>query len=103
KLLTREANAESFQLGELYVDFENVSGAWGARGLLGLRAGRINIPFGEEYLVRGPVANPLVSHSLSDIWGVDEGLEAYGRVGPLHYVAAIQNGGTSRLHDFNAD
>jgi hypothetical protein len=103
KLLTREANAENFQLGELYVDFENVSGAWGARGLLGVRAGRINIPFGEEYLVRTPVTNPLVSHSLSDIWGVDEGLEAYGRVGPVQYVFAVQNGGVSRLRDFNAD
>ncbi len=104
KLLTREANTEATQLGELYVDFENASALWGgARGLLGVRAGRINVPFGEEYLARTPAANPLISHSLSDIWGVDEGLEAYGRVGPLHYVFAVQNGGISRLRDFNAD
>ena len=103
KLLTRETNVENFQLGELYVDFEDVSAAWGQKGLLSVRAGRINIPFGEEYLRRTPVTNPLISHSLSDIWGVDEGVEIYGRLGPAQYVLAVQNGGTSRLRDFNAD
>lgn len=103
KLLPRETNSESFQLGELYVDFEDVSAAWGRPGLLAVRAGRINVPFGEEYQVRGPVANPLISHSLDDVWGTDEGVEIYGRVGPFNYVVAVQNGGTSRLHDFNAD
>jgi hypothetical protein len=103
KLLTRESNTENFQLGEIYVDFEDVSAGWGQPGLLNLRAGRLNIPFGEEYLARTPVTNPLISHSLSDIWGVDEGLEIYGRVGPAQYVVAVQNGGASRLRDFNAD
>jgi len=103
KLLPRETNAENFELGELYVDFENVLGSWGHDGLLSLRVGRINIPFGEEYLVRSPVANPLISHSLSDFWGCDEGVELYGRIGPFQYVLAVQNGGISRLHDFDSD
>lgn len=103
KLLPREDNVEDFQLGELYVDFENVSAAWGRPGWLNLRIGRINIPFGEEYQRRGPIANPLISHSLPDLWGVDEGVEAYGKIGPLSYVLAVQNGGYSRLRDFNAD
>jgi hypothetical protein len=103
RLLPRETNEENFELGEIYLDFENVSAAWGRPGWLNLRAGRINIPFGEEYLVRGPLANPLISHSLADLWGVDEGVEAYGRIGPAHYVLAVQNGGVSRLRDFDAD
>lgn len=103
RLLTRETNAENFQLGEFYVDFENVSAHWGQPGLLSVRAGRLNIPFGEEYLVRTPVANPLISHSLSDIWGTDEGVEIYGKLGPASYVLAVQNGGVSRLRDYNAD
>lgn len=103
KLLTRETNTDNFQLGELYVDFEGVSEAWGAPGLLNVRAGRINIPFGEEYLRRTPLTNPLISHSLGDLWGCDEGVEIYGRIGPAQYVVAVQNGGVSRLHDFNAD
>ncbi|MBI4625282.1 MAG: hypothetical protein HY736_18935 [Verrucomicrobia bacterium] len=103
KLLTRETNVENFQLGELYVDFEDVSAAWGRSGQLGFRAGRLNVPFGEEYQLRGPIANPLISRSLSDIWGVDEGVEIYGKIGPARYVVAVQNGGVSRLRDFNAD
>lgn len=103
KLLTREANLEEFELGEIYVDFEDVAARWGRPGLLSFRAGRLNIPFGEEYLVRGPVANPLISHSLSDLWGVDEGVEIYGRLGPARYVVAVMNGGVSRLRDFHSD
>ena len=103
KLLMRESNLENFQLGEMYVDFENVSEAWGMPGLLNFRAGRVNIPFGEEYQVRGPVANPLISHSLADVWGTDEGVEIYGRIGAAQYALAVQNGGVSRLRDFNAD
>jgi hypothetical protein len=103
KLLTRETNLDSFQLGELYADFEDVSAAWNRPGLLNVRVGRLNLPFGEEYQVRTPVANPLISHSLSDVWGVDEGVEAYGKFGPVRYAVAVQNGGTSRLRDFNAD
>lgn len=103
RLLPRETNEETFELGEIYVDFENVSAAWGQPGLLNLRVGRLNIPFGEEYLNRGVMANPLISHSLSDFWGVDEGIEAYGRIGPAQYVIAVQNGGVSRLRDFHSD
>lgn len=103
KLLPRETNEENFQLGEIYVDFESVLARWGQPDLLNIRAGRLNIPFGEEYLVRGPIANPLISHSLSDTWGVDEGVEIYGRAGPMQYVVAVQNGGVSRLSDFHSD
>ena len=99
KLLPREANDEHFQLGELYVDFEDVLSSW-RPGLLNVRAGRVNVPFGEEYLARGPIANQLISHSLSDIWGCDEGVEIYGRIGPVQYVVAVQNGGVSRLAGF---
>lgn len=101
---TREANDEYFHVGELYVDFEEVAALWGGpTQALTLRAGRFNIPFGEEYQVRGVMANPLVSHSLSDIWGIDEGVEAYGTVGKFNYVVAVQNGGHKTLHDYNSD
>lgn len=102
-LFLREINDEAVHLGEVYVDFENVSGHWGADQLLSVRVGRFNIPFGEEYQNRGVIKNPLISHSLSDIWGVDEGIEAYGTVGPFQYVVAVQNGGHSLLHDYDSD
>ena len=102
-LTTREANDEFFHVGELYVDFENVSALWGRERALNIRAGRFYIPFGEEYQVRGVLANPLVSHSLSDIWGIDEGVEIYGGTDRVQYALAVQNGGHKTLHDFNAD
>ena len=83
KLLTRESPSEGFSIGELYVDFEDISALWGKPGWLSFRAGRINTPFGEEYQMRGPISNPLISHSLSDIWGTDEGAEIYGSLGPV--------------------
>ena len=102
-LFTREISDESLHLGELYVDFENVSGLWDGANLLSVRVGRFNIPFGEEYQNRGVIRNPLISHSLSDIWGVDEGIEFYGVAGKFQYVVAVQNGGHSLLHDFDSD
>ncbi len=103
-LSPRETNVENFQLGEFYVEFEGLSRVWGASpDALTLRAGRVNIPFGEEYQRRSPITNPLISHSLSDVWGTDEGVIAFGRTGKLSYAFAVQNGGASDLRDFNAD
>lgn len=102
-LTRRETNTETFGMGEVYVDFENVSSAWGADGLLSVRLGRIEIPFGEEYLRRDPISNPLVTHSLADIWGIDEGVEIYGSSGRMSYVLAVQSGSNKQLRDFNSD
>jgi len=106
-LLTRERQVtpppadENFHLGELYVDFEGVSRLWNQPGMLGLRVGRIDVPFGEEYITRDVIDNPLISHSLVDIWGIDEGIEAYGKMNRFDYVVAVQNGGHGQLADFN--
>jgi hypothetical protein len=99
-VVTREANDEFFHLGKLYIDFENVLRLWTDHNFLSVRAGRIDIPFGEEYLVRDVIDNPLISHSLGDFWGVDEGIELYGSALGFDYVLAVQNGGHATLHDF---
>jgi hypothetical protein len=102
-LATRENTGLSAQLGELYLDFEDVSQLWGKRGQLNIRAGRMQIPFGEEYLNRYALENPLISHSLADFWGIDPGVELYGRLGKFSYAVAVQNGGASGVQDFNGD
>ena len=102
-LILRESSDEFFHLGELYIDFENLSRFWSERNYLNLRAGRIDIPFGEEYLSRDSIDNPLISHSLSDIWGVDEGVELYGSIYNFDYVFAVQNGGHPSLDDYDSD
>jgi hypothetical protein len=102
-LVTREDAKEHLRIGELYLEFENISRLWKRDGQLSLRVGRLDIPFGDEYLTRDAIDNPLISHSLSDIWGVDEGVELFGAIGKLHYVVALQNGGYPTMRDFDAD
>ena len=76
EITTREANDEYFHVGELYVDVEDL---WrgGRNHSLSLRAGRMNLPFGEEYLVRNAIDNPLISHSLADIWAHSPAFNAF--------------------------
>jgi hypothetical protein len=91
-------------LGEFYVDLEDLSGAFGGPSrLVNLRFGRINIPFGEEYQRRDPLANPLITHSLSDVWGTDEGIQLYGESGRASYAFAVQNGGSKTMRDYHSD
>lgn len=99
----REEQNDNLRASELYVDFENVSKLWNKDRQVNIRVGRMDIPFGEEYLERDAIDNPLISHSLSDLWGVDEGVELYGTIGKLNYVLAVQNGGIPTMQDFNAD
>lgn len=101
---TRENVDLNLKVGELYLDFENVSQLWGRDNQLNFRAGRLNIPFGEEYMTRNVIDNPLISRSISDLWGFDPGVEIYGALGKFNYVLAVQNGsGKNGVQDFDGD
>jgi len=101
---TRENTDLNLHAGEVYLDFQDVSRLWGRDGQLNVRIGRMNIPFGEEYLTRYAAENPLISHSVSDLWGFDSGAEIYGTLGQFSYVAAVQNGsGKNGVQDFDGD
>ena len=103
-LATRESTSTEVYLGELYLDFEDVSRLWGKDNQVNVRAGRMFIPFGEEYMNRYAMENPLISHSLSDFWGMDPGVELYGSLGKFSYVLAVQNGGGANgVQDFDGD
>jgi hypothetical protein len=103
-LATWENDNLNAQLGELYLDFQDVSQLWGRDNQLNFRAGRMYIPFGEEYLYRYDIDNVLISRSLPDLWGVDPGVEFYGSLGKFNYVLAVQNGsGANGVQDFNGD
>jgi hypothetical protein len=82
----------NLELGELYVEFEDISKLWDKDDQLNARVGQMNIPFGEEYLTRNAIDNPLISESLLDFWGLNPGAEFYGRLGKFSYVGAVQNG-----------
>lgn len=102
-LATRENPDLNAKLGELYLDFEDVSQLWGKDSQLNVRAGRMQVPFGEEYQYRYAMENPLITHSLSDIWGIDPGVELYGALGKFSYAVAAQNGGANGVQDFDGD
>jgi len=102
-LATPENNSAQVNLNELYVDFENVSQLWGRDDQLNVRVGKLDIPFGEEYLTRHAIDNPLILNSVSDFWGVNPGVEIYGALEKFSYCVAVQNGGGSGLQDDNDD
>jgi hypothetical protein len=102
-LVTPENNSAQVNLGELYVDFEDVSQLWGRDDQLNVRVGKMNIPFGEEYQTRHAIDNPLILNSVSDLWGYDPGVEIYGAFGKWSYVVAVQNGGGNGVQDDNDD
>jgi hypothetical protein len=102
-LATHENPDLKLYLNELYLDFQDVSQLWGRDNQLNFRAGRMDIPFGEEYQRRFAIDDPLISHSLPDIWGVDPGVEIYGSFQNLSYVVAVQNGGVTGVNDSTGD
>jgi hypothetical protein len=102
ELATRETGDESFHLGELYADVEDVFRGAGGQ-TLSLRVGRFNIPFGEEYQERNVMDNPLISHSIADIWGIDSGVQVYGSLGPIQYNLGVQDGGLAIFRDRTND
>lgn len=102
-LILREGGDTDLDVGELYVEVADISRLWGRDGQLNLRVGALDIPFGEEYLTRDAIDNPLIAHSIFDLWGVDEGVELFGSLGRFRYVVAVQNGGIPSLRDFDAD
>ena len=83
-LATHELNDTALRYAQVYLDFENVSQLWGRDRMLNLRVGRFEVPFGEEYQVRYAIDNPLISHSLSDIWGEDKASSCTARWGGCH-------------------
>jgi hypothetical protein len=102
-LITPQSPDNGLYLGELYLQFENLAKHWDMDQLLNARVGQFYIPFGEEYQYRFAIDDPLISHSLSDLWGYDPGIELYGSWRKLSYAVAVQNGGISTLNDNTAD
>jgi hypothetical protein len=103
EFVIRESTDQNLHFGELYAEIENPLGSHAADGLVNLRVGRMYTPFGEEYQVRNLMDNPLISHSVPDIWGVDQGVETYGQSGRFSYAAAVQDGGIGSLHNGHPD
>lgn len=81
--------------GEVYAQFRNVLKKWGD-DLLGIKVGRIDIPFGEEYLWQDASDNPLITQSAIFPYGWDEGVLMYGKAYGVGWIAALTDGTDDR-------
>ncbi len=88
-------NSQSVSTGEVYAHFRNVLRRWGD-DLLSVKVGRVDIPFGEEYLWQDAPDNPLISNSAAYPWLWDEGLVLYGKLRGIGWVASMMDGTIAR-------
>jgi hypothetical protein len=89
---------DQFTVGELYAQFPHLGGGEDGGGV-GLKVGRVDLPFGEDYLRDDAPEAPLVSRAVTDAYGIDEGVLLYGRLGPVGWIGAVTDGSSS----FTAD
>jgi hypothetical protein len=94
----QQDHESSVRTGEVYLHFHNVLKKWGD-GLLGIKAGRIDIPFGEEYLWQDAPDNSLISNSAAYPWLWDEGILFYGRMRGVGWLTAITDGHVARSQE----
>jgi len=87
--------------GEVYLHFRDLP--IGNNFAVGVKLGRIDIPFGEEYLWQDAVDNPLITNSAAYPYGWDEGVLVYGNVGDWQWIAAITDGTDARSSEENSD
>ena len=99
----REDDNTDVRVGEIFLEFADLGEATLGEWAPTVRAGRLQIPVGEEYARRYAKDDPLISHSLADLWGVDEGVSLFGDRGRFDYVVAVQNGGYEKLKDGDPD
>lgn len=100
-VLQRDHNTD-VRTGEVHVHFRNMLKRWGA-GPLGVKVGRVDIPFGEEYLWQDAPDNPLVSNSAAYPWLWDEGIVVYGEFGRIGWIASVMDGTITRSQEDDAE
>lgn len=88
--------------GEAHVVWRNVLKRWGG-DLLHLKAGRVDIPFGEDYLWQDAIDNPLISFAAAYPYGFDEGVVLFGTMRGLGWIAAVTDGTDDRSVEENRD
>jgi hypothetical protein len=86
---TLSVSSAGLGVEELYVESKDFLHT---DGLVSAKAGRMDIPFVEEYLWQFPFENPMVLRTTAWPWDEDEGVEAFGKAGQLSYVAAVMSG-----------
>ncbi len=87
--------------GEVYVHITDLIPS--LKNTIGFKAGRIDLPFGEEYLWQDAIDNPLITNSVVYPYGWDEGLLLYGAISSVNWVVAITDGTDERSEEDESD
>ena len=80
---------QEVDLKELYVEFKDFLKT---DGLFSLKVGRIDIPYGDEYLWQNAIDNPMVLRTAEWPWGFSQGIEVFGRSGSVGWIASVMDG-----------
>ena len=87
--------------GEVYAHFQDIS--IGESASFGMKLGRFDIPFGEEYLWQDAIDNPLITNSVAYPYGWDEGILLYSNLSGLNWIFAVTDGTDERSRDENSE
>lgn len=87
--------------GEVYAHFRDIP--LGDATSLGVKLGRIDIPFGEEYLWQDAIDNPLITNSAAYPYGWDEGILLYSNYSGLNWIFAVTDGTDARSKEENSE
>lgn len=87
--------------GEVYAHFRDIE--LGEIPAFGVKVGRIDIPFGEEYLWQDSIDNPLITNSAAYPYGWDEGVLIYSGFKGLNWILAVTDGTDARSKEENSD
>lgn len=104
ELQTNRLNRDGDQFtrtGEVYVNFRDIPLTESTSA--GMKLGRIDLPFGEEYLWQDAIDNPMIQNSVSWPYAYDEGIALYGEDGELHWIASVTDGLLFRGREENSD
>ena len=87
--------------GEVYIHFLDLFPS--VVPSLGVKIGRFDIPFGEEYLWQDAIVNPLITNSAAYPYGWDEGILIHGQTRGIGWIAAITDGTDERSTEDDSD
>ncbi len=80
---------QAVTLKDLYVQFKD---PLQTGNLLSLRVGRIDLPYGDEYLWQYPINNPMILRTAEWPWGFSQGVLIFGHSGSIGWQASITDG-----------
>lgn len=87
--------------GEVYIHFLDLIPSLAPS--VGLKLGRFDIPFGEEYLWQDAIDNPLITNSAAYPYGWDEGILVHGHTRGIGWITAITDGTDERSIEDDSD